>query len=238
MLIINPKHTTPEFTILMPCLNENSTLPLCISEAKKFISDANVSAEILIADNGSTDGSCETALSLGARVIHVPEKGYGNALIAGIHAATGLYIIMADCDYSYDFSNLYDFVSSLRDGYDFVIGNRFTDNMESHAMPFLHRFIGIPFLSFLGRKRFHTDICDFHCGLRGFSSASVRSLNLCCPGMEFATEMIALYASGNYKIKELPITFRKDKRKSASHLRMIPDGLRHLYFIMFKRPPA
>lgn len=222
----------------MPCLNENSTLPLCINDAKKFIYDAHISAEILIADNGSTDGSYETAVSLGARVIQVPEKGYGNALLAGIRESEGLYIIMADCDYSYDFSNLCDFVDSLRNGYDFVIGNRFTDNMEKDAMPFLHRFFGIPFLSFLGRKRFHTDIRDFHCGLRGFSSSSVKSLNLCCPGMEFATEMIASYTAENYKIKELPIIFRKDKRKSASHLRMIPDGLRHLYFIIFKKPPA
>ncbi len=238
MFIIKTNHVTPEFTILMPCLNEIATLPLCINDAKKFISDSGISAEILVADNGSTDGSYETAVTLGVHVIKVPEKGYGNALLAGIRKSKGRYIIMADCDCSYDFTNLSDFINSLRNGYDFVIGNRFTDNMEKNSMPFLHKYFGVPILSFLGRKRFHANIHDFHCGLRGFSSESVNSLNLCCPGMEFATEIIAAYASGNFKIKEIPIVFHKDKRKSASHLRMIPDGLRHLYFIIFKKPPA
>lgn len=227
---------TPEFTILLPCLNERQALPLCIREIRTFLKASHIPAEILVADNGSTDGSPELAEALGARVVRVPEKGYGNALLGGIHAAKGRYIIMGDCDYSYDFSRLQPFIDALQTGYDFVIGNRFSGSMEKHAMPFLHRYIGIPFLSFLGRKRFHTSVYDFHCGLRGFSTASIRSLNLQCPGMEFASEMIAGYAASDYKIKEIPIGFRCDKRKGASHLRTFSDGVRHLSFIITKKP--
>lgn len=226
----------PEFTILMPCLNERRTLPLCIREIQKFLSDADVSAEILVADNGSTDGSPAIARKMGARVISVARQGYGNALTGGINAARGRYIIMGDCDYSYDFSGLQPFVDALREGYDFVIGNRFSGTMEKRAMPFLHRYLGIPVLSYLGRKRFHTFIYDFHCGLRGFSTNAIRSLHLQCTGMEFATEMIAGFANGKHKIKELPINFRCDKRKGASHIRTFSDGVRHLYFIVCKKP--
>ena len=201
----------PEFTILMPCLNERRTLPLCIREIQTFLSDADISAEILVADNGSTDGSPAIARKMGARVISVARQGYGNALTGGINAARGRYIIMGDCDYSYDFSGLQPFVDALREGYDFVI-------------------------SYLGRKRFHTFIYDFHCGLRGFSTNAIRSLHLQCTGMEFATEMIAGFANGKHKIKELPINFRCDKRKGASHLRTFSDGVRHLYFIVCKKP--
>lgn len=227
----------PDFTILMPCLNEAQTLPLCIDEIQTFLSKHQIQAEILIADNGSTDASPILAKQLGARVIHVPKKGYGNALLAGIQAAKGRYIIMGDCDYSYDFSQLHLFTDALLSGYDFVIGNRFTSSMEKHAMPFLHQYFGIPLLSFLGRKRFHTNIHDFHCGLRGFSAASIRALPLQCPGMEFATEMIAAYASHAYQICEIPIHFRCDKRKGASHLRTFSDGFRHLFYILRKKPP-
>lgn len=173
---------------------------------------------------------------MGARVISVARQGYGNALTGGINAARGRYIIMGDCDYSYDFSGLQPFVDALREGYDFVIGNRFSGTMEMRAMPFLHRYLGIPVLSYLGRKRFHTFIYDFHCGLRGFSTNAIRSLHLQCTGMEFATEMIAGFANGKHKIKELPINFRCDKRKGASHLRTFSDGVRHLYFIVCKKP--
>lgn len=232
----NISNSIPEFTILLPCLNERQTLPLCIQEIQKFLSDSDLSAEILVADNGSTDGSPLIARQLGARVISISNQGYGSVLLGGIHAANGRYIIMGDCDYSYDFSKLQPFVDALLSGYDFVIGNRFAGRMEDHAMPFLHQYIGIPFLSFLGRKRFHTSIYDFHCGLRGFSAASVRSLNLQCTGMEFASEMIASYAMSDFKIKELPIDFRCDKRKDASHLRTFSDGVRHLIFIITEKP--
>lgn len=233
---MNTLDSTPEFTILLPCLNEQETLPFCIREIRAFLSHAHISAEILVADNGSTDDSAQLARSLGARVVRVPKQGYGNALLGGIQAARGQYIIMGDCDYSYDFSKLEPFIEALQSGYDFVIGNRFSGTMEKHAMPFLHRYFGIPFLSFLGRKRFHTFIYDFHCGLRGFSTDSVRSLNLQCPGMEFASEMIARYAESDYKIKEVAIDFRCDKRKGASHLRTFTDGARHLFFIITKKP--
>lgn len=226
----------PEFTILLPCLNEQQTLPMCIREIQTYLSASGTQAEILVADNNSTDDSGEIAKRLGARVVTVPERGYGNALSGGISEARGRYIIIGDCDYSYDFSKLQPFVDALREGYDFVIGNRFSGSMEAHAMPFLHRYIGIPFLSFLGRKRFHTFVYDFHCGLRGCSTSSVRRLHLQCPGMEFASEMIARYAEAGASIKELPIDFRCDKRKGASHLRTFADGVRHLYFILTKKP--
>lgn len=232
----NESTFSPEFTILLPCLNESDTLSDCIHEIRTFLSKSGVSAEILVADNGSTDDSPLIAERLGARVVHVPNQGYGNALLGGIKAAKGRYIIMADCDCSYDFSKLQPFTEALQAGYDFVIGNRFAGSMERHAMPFLHRYLGIPILSFLGRKRFHTYIYDFHCGMRGFSSESVRSLNLQCSGMEFATEMIAAYAASVYRIKELPIDFRCDKRKGDSHLRTFADGVRHLTFILTNKP--
>ncbi len=234
--MVNKLESTPEFTILLPCLNEQQTLPLCIREIKEFLSSSDISAEILVVDNGSTDNSPELAKKLGSRVIQVVKQGYGSALIGGIQAARGRYIIMGDCDYSYDFSELQPFIDALRAGYDFVIGNRFAGSMEKHAMPFLHQYFGVPFLSFLGRKRFHTFIYDFHCGLRGFSASSIRSLNLRCTGMEFASEMVAGYAASDYKIKELPINYRRDKRKGASHLRTFSDGVRHLYFIITKKP--
>ncbi len=228
---MNPSN--PEFTILMPCLNEADTLPLCIQEIQDYLISASLSAEILIADNGSTDDSPALAKALGARVINVSEKGYGNALLAGISAAKGRYIIMGDCDYSYDFSMLSPFVDALHDGCDLIIGNRFSCSMEPHAMPFLHRYFGVPFLSALARYRFHTTVHDFHCGLRGFPSDKIRALHLHCPGMEFATEMIAGFARTDSRIKEVPIHFRCDRRNGSSHLRTIRDGFRHLHYIFF-----
>ena len=156
-----------ELTILMPCLNEQQTVARCVGLARQFLEESGVSGEVLIADNGSTDNSASLAREAGARVVNIEKRGYGNALIGGINAACGKYVIMGDCDMSYDFLHLYGFVEKLREGYPLVMGSRL-DNIAPGAMPFSHRYIGVPFLSFLGRLRFHTKVRDFHCGLRGF----------------------------------------------------------------------
>lgn len=222
-----------ELTILMPCLNEEKTVAFCIEEAKRFISENSISAEILIADNGSTDNSPKIAEKHGARVVSVPEKGYGNALIGGIKAAKGKYIIMGDCDKSYDFYRLDGFVEKLRSGYPFVVGDRFAGGIEKDAMPFSHRYFGVPLLSLLGRIRFRTNVKDFHCGIRAFDREAALSLGLRCGGMEFATEIIAKFALSGADIAQIPVPLRKDGRNGKSHLRSIPDGLRHLKFILF-----
>ncbi len=222
-----------ELTILMPCLNEAETLGKCITDAKKFLDEHSVSGEILIADNASTDSSAEIAESLGARVVSVSEKGYGNVLIGGISEAKGKYIIMGDCDMSYDFTALEPFLLKLREGYSLVMGNRFAGGIEKGAMPLLHR-LGVPFLSFLGRVRYRTGVRDFHCGLRGFSRADAMALGLKCGGMEFATEIIGRFALGGYRITEVPTVLRKDGRSGKSHLRSIRDGFRHLRLILGK----
>jgi len=225
---------TPEFTILMPCLNEEKTLGACIKEAQDYIEKAGLSAEVLIADNGSTDASVAIAKEAGASVVSVGEKGYGNALRGGIAAAKGKYIIMGDCDGSYPFSELDDFVVKLRENYPLVMGDRFAAEMEPGAMRPAHRYFGVPFLSFVGRIRFHTKVRDFHCGLRGVEAESARALNLQCGGMEFATEMIAKYAKTKCRIAQVPVRLRRDGRNGRSHLRSMRDGLRHLTYIIFR----
>lgn len=221
-----------ELTILMPCLNEEKTIGECIKESQRFIDESRTSAEILIADNGSTDASVSIATQLGARVISVMEKGYGNALIGGIRAAKGEFIIMGDCDMSYDFYNLGEFLAKLREGYGLVMGNRFAGGIEKGAMPFSHRYIGVPFLSWLGRLKYKTDVKDFHCGLRGFSKEEALKLDLKCDGMEFATEIIGKFARSGAKITQIPTTLRKDKRNHKPHLNTIRDGFRHLIYII------
>lgn len=221
-----------EFTILMPCLNEENTIGDCIKEAKAYIKKHNINAEILVADNESTDNSVAIANYLCARVISGKEKGYGAALIAGINEARGTYIIMADCDMSYDFYHINGFVKYLRQGYSFVIGNRFTKYMEKGAMIIFHKYLGVPLLSLMGRIIYKTDIKDFHCGMRGFKTKDARQLELKCPGMEFATEMIAGFVKGGYSIKQVPIIFRKDKRNRPPHLQTIPDGIRHVKYML------
>jgi len=225
----------PEFTILMPCLNEEKTLGACIKEAMEYIQNAGLSAEVLIADNGSTDASVAIAKEAGARVVSVQKKGYGNALRGGIAAAKGTYIIMGDCDGSYPFSELNDFVTKLREGYPLVMGDRFAVEMEPGAMRTSHRYFGVPFLSLLGRIRFRTKVKDFHCGLRGVEAKSARALNLQCEGMEFATEMIAAYAKTKCPIAQVPVRLRRDGRNGRSHLRSIRDGLRHIAYIVFQK---
>lgn len=221
-----------ELTILMPCLNERQTLGLCIEQAQKFIDNNKLSAEILVADNGSTDGSQQLAQALGARVIYVLFKGYGNALRGGIEASRGKYIIMADCDMSYDFLHLEPFLEALRQGNDFVIGNRFRGGIKKGAMPMLHRYFGVPLLSWIGRRVYKVAVEDFHCGLRGVNRQAILELKLETEGMEFATEMIGAFARSPYKIKVIPTVLSKDGRNGRSHIRTFRDGWRHLTLML------
>lgn len=225
-----------ELTILMPCLNESKTLESCINKAKLFLVTHHIDGEILIADNGSTDGSQDIAKSLGARVVDVDEKGYGAALIGGCNAALGKYVIMGDSDDSYDFLNLMPFVEKLREGYELVMGNRFKGGIEKGAMPPLHRYIGNPVLSFIGRVLYHSNIKDFHCGLRGYNRESILKLNLHTTGMEYASEMVVQATLHKLKICEVPTTLRKDGRDRPPHLRSWSDGWRHLTFLLMHSP--
>ena len=225
-----------ELTILMPCLNEAETLGVCIEKAMGFFARSGISGEVLIADNGSSDGSQDIALGLGARVIHVPEKGYGAALIAGIAAAQGRYVIMGDSDDSYDFSKLDPFLAKLRDGFDLVMGNRFKGGIAPGAMPPLHRYLGNPVLSTIGRVFFGGPIRDFHCGLRGFSRAAIMALDLRAPGMEFASEMVVKATMRGLRITEVPTTLSPDGRSRPPHLRSWRDGWRHLRFLLIFCP--
>lgn len=225
----------PELTVLMPCLNEAKTLPFCIAEAKACIEKNGYSAEVLIADNGSTDGSAQVAEACGARVVQVEEKGYGSTLRFGIAAARGKYIIMGDSDGSYDFGHLEDFVEKLRQGDTLVMGNRFRGGIQKGAMPFLHRYFGVPLLSLIGRLRYRVKIGDFHCGLRGFDRETALRLQLKSTGMEFATEIIGKFARAGEKIAEIPTVLRPDLRQGKPHLRSIPDGFRHLRLMLLEK---
>lgn len=220
-----------ELTILMPCLNEEETIGICIEKAKKYIENNKVRAEILISDNGSTDRSVEIAKSMGARVCHEERKGYGSALIRGTKEAKGKYIIMGDCDDSYDFLNLHEMLTELRNGTQLVMGNRFKGGIEKGAMPFSHKYIGNPLLSGIGRILYKTDIGDFHCGLRGYDRQSILNLNLQSSGMEYASEMVVQAVKNNLKIAEVPTTLSKDGRTRPPHLRAIRDGMRHLMYL-------
>lgn len=225
-----------ELTILMPCLNEAETLEVCIQKAQTFLKESGVNGEILIADNGSTDGSQDIARRNGARVVDVPVKGYGAALIGGCNAALGEYVIMGDSDDSYDFLHLMPFVEKLREGYDLVMGNRFKGGIEKGAMPFSHRYIGNPILSFIGRLFYPSKIGDFHCGLRGYNTERMRSLDLKTTGMEYASEMVVKSTLYGFKITEVPTTLKKDGRSHAPHLNTMKDGWRHLKFLLMHSP--
>ncbi len=227
---------TLELTILMPCLNEAETLAACIREAQDYLARSGVAGEVVVADNGSTDGSQAIAESLGARVVPIPERGYGAALRGGIAAARGRFVIMGDSDNSYDFANLDAFVEALRGGADLVMGNRFQGGIEKGAMPVLHRYLGNPVLSFLGRLFFRVPTGDFHCGLRGFSRQRILDLKLATPGMEFASEMVVRAALEGYRITEVPTRLRPDGRSRPPHLRTWRDGWRHLRFLLFHSP--
>ena len=225
-----------ELTILMPCLNEEETIGICIEKAFRFLKKNKINGEVLIADNGSSDNSINIAKKLGARVINVAEKGYGSALIEGTKKAYGKYVIMGDSDDSYDFLHLEEFVKKLRKGYDLVMGNRFKGGIEKGAMPFSHRYIGNPILSFIGRLFFHSKIKDFHCGLRGYNKEKILSLNLNCSGMEYASEMVVKSELNNLKIVEVPTTLKKDGRTHKPHLKTFSDGWRHLNFLLIHAP--
>lgn len=225
-----------ELTILMPCLNEAETLEVCINKAKTFLKNSGVVGEVLIADNGSTDGSVEIAKKCGARVEHVPVKGYGAALIGGCKAAKGKYVIMGDADDSYDFLNLMPFVEKLREGYELVMGNRFRGGIAKGAMPPLHRYLGNPVLSFIGRLFFPSEIGDFHCGLRGYEREAMLKLDLHTTGMEYASEMVVKATMYGLKMTEVPTTLSPDGRSRAPHLRSFRDGWRHLKFLLLHSP--
>ena len=225
-----------ELTILMPCLNEAETLAVCIGKARAFLDKAGILGEVLIADNGSTDGSQEIAAQGGARVVPVAQKGYGAALLGGIAAARGRFIIMGDADDSYDFGALDAFMTRLRDGADLVMGNRFQGGIETGAMPPLHRYLGNPVLSFVGRLFFRIKTGDFHCGLRGFNAESIRKLDLQTTGMEFASEMVVRSALAGLRIEEVPTTLKPDGRSRPPHLRTWRDGWRHLKFLLVYNP--
>lgn len=226
----------PELSVVMPCLNEAETLAVCIQKAQGFFEREQVKGEVVIADNGSTDGSQKIARDLGARVVNVPEKGYGNALIGGIKAAEGTYCMMGDADDSYDFSNMMPYLEKLREGYDLVMGNRFKGGIKKGAMPFLHRYLGNPVLSFIGRLFFNSPIGDFHCGLRGFSKEAFYKMDLKTTGMEFASEMIVSSSLKNLKIAEVPTILSPDGRSRPPHLNTWRDGWRHLRFLLLYSP--
>jgi glycosyltransferase involved in cell wall biosynthesis len=225
-----------ELTILMPCLNEAETLEICIKKAMSFLEDNNVDGEVLIADNGSTDGSQEIAIRNGARVVNIEQKGYGSALRGGSENARGRYVIMGDADDSYNFLNLMPFLEKLREGYELVMGNRFKGGIEKGAMPPLHKYLGNPVLSFIGRIFYPSDIKDFHCGLRGYNRAAIQSLQLQTTGMEYASEMVVQATLHKLRMIEVPTTLSPDGRSRPPHLRSWRDGWRHLKFLMMYSP--
>ncbi|MGE4158085.1 MAG: glycosyltransferase family 2 protein [Planctomycetota bacterium] len=228
-----------ELTILMPCLNEAETLERCITKALNSLERLGISGEVLIADNGSTDGSQDLAKRLGARVVDIARKGYGAALMGGIESARGRFVIMGDSDDSYDFSRLEGFVEKLREGHDLVMGCRMPrggGTVMPGAMPFKHRWLGNPVLTGIGRLFFHSPMNDFHCGLRGFSREAILRLGLVTTGMEFASEMVIKANFHRLKMAEVPITLHKDGRSRPPHLRSWRDGWRHLRFMLLYCP--
>lgn len=225
-----------ELTILMPCLNEAETLAKCITKAKNWAENSGLATEILIADNGSTDGSQDIATELGARVLSVPQRGYGSALYYGSQAAQGKWIIMGDSDDSYDFSNLDFFVDKLQQGYELVMGNRFLGGIKPGAMPWKNRYIGNPFLTWIGRLLFNCPAKDFHCGLRGYTKDAFLKMDLRTTGMEFASEMVIKANLLKMPITEVPTTLSPDGRSRPPHLRPWRDGWRHLRFMLLFSP--
>ncbi len=225
-----------ELTILMPCLNEAETVERCVLKARRFLDTHGIDGEVLVADNGSTDGSQQLAEGAGARVVVVDERGYGSAIRAGTAAAHGRYVIMGDADDSYDFAALQPFLTELRVGADLVMGNRFQGGIASGAMPALHRYLGNPVLSFIGRLLFKTHIGDFHCGLRGFTRTSILELKLGTSGMEHASEMVVRATLAGLRVVEVPTTLFPDGRSRAPHLRSWRDGWRHLRFLLMYSP--
>jgi glycosyltransferase involved in cell wall biosynthesis len=225
-----------ELSIVMPCLNEAETLPICIAMAQKYLAHSGVSGEILIGDNGSTDGSQQIATGMGARVVDIPARGYGAALYGAVNAAEGRFCIMADSDASYDFEHLDSFVQKLREGYDLVMGNRFKGGIAPGAMPWKNRYLGNPFLTGIGRLFFRSEVGDFHCGIRGFTKTAFQALDLRTTGMEFASEMVIKAQLKGLKIAEVPTILSPDGRSRPPHLRPYRDGWRHLRFMLLHSP--
>ncbi|TMC76230.1 MAG: glycosyltransferase family 2 protein [Chloroflexi bacterium] len=225
-----------ELSIVMPCLNEARTVQICIEKALRGIRALGISGEVIVADNGSTDDSCAIASAAGARVVSVQTKGYGAALMGGIAAANGRYVLMADADASYDLEAIGPFVERLRTGDDLVMGNRFKGGIEPGAMPSLHRYVGNPVLSFVARLFFGGGVGDFHSGMRAFRTDAIRKLDLRTTGMEFASEMAVKAHLHQLKVSEVPIHLYPDKRGRPPHLRTWRDGWRHLRFLLLYSP--
>ncbi len=235
-LTSSPAAEDIDVSIVMPCLNEAETLETCIGKALEWIHANNVSGEVLIADNGSTDGSIEIALRCGARLVRVAKRGYGAALIAGCEAASGKYIVMGDADDSYNFLEIGTFIAKLREGYDLVMGNRFAGGIRPGAMKPLHQYLGNPVLSLIGRAFFGTPVRDFHCGMRGFSRDAFGRMQLQTTGMEFASEMVVSATLRRMRVTEVPCVLYPDGRTRAPHLRSFRDGWRHLRFLLMYSP--
>lgn len=234
--ITNRTETAPEVSVVMPCLNEARTVRTCIEKAQRALREHGIHGEVIVADNGSIDGSEAIAEQAGARVVHVSQKGYGSALMGGIAAARGAYVIVGDSDDSYDFSHIARFVEKLREGYELVMGNRFKGGIQAGAMPALHRYLGNPVLSWIGHLIFSSPCGDFHCGLRGFEKQSVEKLRLRTSGMEFASEMVVKATVHGLRICEVPTTLSPDGRGRPPHLRRWRDGWRHLRFMLLFSP--
>ena len=230
------ERVTIELSVVMPCLNEAETIGKCIRKALAAIEAADVVGEVIVADNGSTDGSIEIAERLGARVAHIPAKGYGSALMGGIAAAAGRYIVMGDADDSYDFGHIPRFIEKMREGADLVMGNRFRGGIRKDAMPPLHRYFGNPALTRIGRLFFGSPVGDFYCGLRGFRKQAYETMGLRTTGMEFATEMVVKATLLRLNIVEVPTTLSPDGRSRAPHLRTWRDGWRTLRFFLLYSP--
>ncbi|MBZ5686145.1 MAG: glycosyltransferase family 2 protein [Acidobacteriia bacterium] len=225
-----------ELSVVLPCLNERETVVICVQKAVAAIEKAGIHGEVIVADNGSTDGSVELAQSAGARVVHVDQRGYGNALRGGIHAARGTYVLMADSDDSYDFTHIPRFIEQLRNGSDLVMGNRFLGGIRHGAMPPLHRYLGNPVLTAIGRLFFHSPSRDFHCGIRAFRKDSYERMDIRSTGMEFASEMVVKASLLRMKVSEVPTTLSPDGRSHPPHLRTWHDGWRHLRFLLMYSP--
>lgn len=225
-----------EVSIVMPCLNEAETLATCVRKALHWLREQNVQGEVIVADNGSSDGSQQIAVQLGAVLVNVPTKGYGSALRGGIAAARGQYVMMGDADDSYDFQHLTPFLEQLRAGYELVMGNRFKGKIQPGAMPALHRYLGNPVLTGLGKLFFRSASGDFHCGLRAFRKDAIARLQLQTTGMEFASEMVVKATLLRLRVTEVPITLSLDGRSRAPHLRRWRDGWRHLRFMLLYSP--
>lgn len=226
----------PELTIVLPCLNEARTLAICIEKAYAALDENEISGEVIVADNGSSDGSPQIAAANGARVVNVDTRGYGAALNGGIQAARGRYVLVADADDSYEFAHAPRFLAELRSGAQLVVGNRFRGGIEPGAMPLLHRYVGNPVFSFLLRCLFHAPVGDAHCGIRAFPQEAYRQLALRSTGMEFASEMVVKASQRGQRIVEVPTTLKKDGRLRPPHLRTWRDGWRHLCLLLMHSP--